>query len=100
VASLGLPYAADTWWPETPPALPYVLVVAGDRDEVHADNGPWARFTSYAVELYTHGRDDALEDALADALAAAGVARSWGACGVVDETDVHVARLECKVYGK
>lgn len=62
--ALGLPYAQVQWDTSdgsTPPPLPYVLLVPGTSADVMADGRNYQRVTPYTCELYTRGRDMALE---------------------------------------
>lgn len=70
---LGLPYAQVQWDTSdgsTPPPLPYVLLVPGTSADVMADGQNYRRITPYTCELYTRGRDMALEGRIEGALAA------------------------------
>lgn len=99
IDAAGLPWCNETWEPETPPALPYVVVCAQADLSAHADNRT-ARATSYRLELYSHGRDYATEEALTDAMDAAGI--PWGvqAGGILDAgADVYQIQLICPVMG-
>ena len=99
LASTGLPYAAETWWPDKPPPLPYVLACAQDARASHADNRNLVRTTTYRLELYCHGRDRAAEEALAGALDSAGLAYGVAFGGLVDGTDVYMTALTATVTG-
>lgn len=71
--SLGLPYAQVSWDARdgsSPPPLPYVLIVPETSADVMAGGGNVFRMTPYRCELYTRGRDMALEGRIEDALAA------------------------------
>lgn len=99
LASTGLPFAAETWWPEEPPPLPYVLLRRAGTTEYWGDGVPYFRQTEYHAELYSHGRDEASEGALRAAMERAGVPFSLLACGPADETDVYLATFFATVAG-
>lgn len=99
VASVGLPYASETWWPQKPPALPYVLVCAEGISCRHADNLTTMRLTRYRLELYSHGRDRAIESAVESALTAAGLPYSMRPIGVIDQTNVYETQFTATVVG-
>ena len=84
----GLPWAQDTWWPEAPPPLPYLLLCAEGFEASYADNRTIACATTYRVELYSHGRDYGSERLVGEALGAAGFAWDRRDVGVIDQTDV------------
>lgn len=68
---LGLPYAQVSWDTEdgtAPPPLPYVLIVPETSADVYAGGVNAFRMTPYRCELYTRGRDMALEGRIEDAL--------------------------------
>lgn len=70
----GLPYAQVQWDQSDekgPPALPYALLVPGTSADVMADGANFQRVTPYTAEVYTRGRDMALEGRIETALQAA-----------------------------
>lgn len=68
----------DTADGTTPPPLPYALVVPQSSRYVYAGERVAREYTTYDVELYTRGRDLALERSIADAMAAERVKfRKW-----------------------
>lgn len=76
ISSCGLKFAQVEWDPSdkgSPPPLPYVLVVPGSGMDTHAGDTILARYTSYDAELYTRGRDPALEQKLEDAFISVGL---------------------------
>ncbi len=71
---VGLPYAQVQWDladGASPPPLPYVLLVPGTSADVVADGINYQRITPYTCELYTRGRDMALEGRIESALTGA-----------------------------
>ncbi len=71
--AIGLPYAQIEWDPQdkdNPPALPYVLLVPDTSEDVMADGMNFQRVTPYTCELYTRGRDMALEKRIEDSFSA------------------------------
>lgn len=100
LASAGLPFAAETWWPEKPPPLPYALVRRAGEEHCWGDGSPYFRQTEYHVELYSHGRDEGSEEALRAAMGAAGVPFRLLACSLADETDVYLATFSATVAGE
>lgn len=74
LGAAGLPYAQVQWDPSdegSPPALPYALLVPGTSADVMADGANFQRVTPYTAEVYTRGRDMALEGRIETALQAA-----------------------------
>lgn len=70
---VGLPYAQIQWDTEdgsTPPGLPYALLVPETSTDVYAGGINAFRMTPYRVEVYTRGRDMALEGRIEDAITA------------------------------
>ena len=100
LASAGLPFAAETWWPEKPPPLPYALVRRAGETQYWGDGCPYFRQAEYHVELYSHGRDEAAEGTLREAMRAAGVPFWLLACSPADETDVYLATFCATVAGE
>lgn len=75
VASCGLPYARVAWDGDDPssvPALPHVLLVPEETDDVAADGTSLCEVTAYTVELYEHGSSLSTEARLERALIDAG----------------------------
>ena len=74
LGAAGLPYAQVQWDQSDekgPPALPYALLVPGTSADVMADGANFQRVTPYTAEVYTRGRDMALEGRIETALQAA-----------------------------
>lgn len=70
--ALGLPYAQIEWDTSdgsSPQPLPYVLLVPDTSEDVMADGMNYQRVTPYTCELYTRGRDMALESRIEAAFA-------------------------------
>lgn len=73
LGAAGLPYAQVQWDQSDekgPPALPYALLVPGTSADVMADGANFQRVTPYTAEVYTRGRDMALEGRIEAALQA------------------------------
>ena len=82
LGAAGLPYAQVQWDQSDekgPPALPYALLVPGTSADVMADGTNFQRVTPYTAEVYTRGRDMALEGRIETALQALRAARRRGA---------------------
>ena len=87
----GMPWANQQWWPERPPALPYMLLCVEGFREGYADNRTSYACTRYRVELYEHGRDYEAEASVSQALDDAGFAWRRTAGAQIDQTDVTMA---------
>ena len=74
VSSTGVPFARVCWdRDQTPPPLPYALIVPGTTRDVMAGSRRVAEVTPYTVELYERGSSLALEAKVEAALTAAGL---------------------------
>ena len=99
LAASGLPYANETWWPQKPPNLPYVLVACEGVSTRQADNRNVMRTTRYRLELYSRGRDYDSESVIADALDGAGISFGMRPIGVIDQTDIYEMQFTTTVVG-
>lgn len=69
----GLPWANPKFDKCDEPAPPFVCLVGGYTEAMHADNAQWIRYMVYDVALYTSARDYALERRLEAALESRGI---------------------------
>lgn len=99
IAAAGLPFANETWWPDKPPPLPYALLCCEGVSTRQHDNLNGFRATRYRVEVYSHGRDEALEAALGLALTDAGLPYGMRPVGIIDQTDVYEMQFTVSVTG-
>lgn len=99
LASLGVPCANETWWPDKPPALPYVILCCEGISTRQSDNLNHSRVTRYRLELYTHGRDEALESAMETAFTHCGLSYGMRPVGIIDQTDVYEMQFTLTVIG-
>ena len=84
--TLGLPWA-NTKFQEGGITPPFILLVAGERDGVFADNVNWPSDMNYTIYLVTENRDYALEKQVGDMLTGLEIAYSMGV-GSFDDEDV------------
>lgn len=71
--AIDMPWTNLIWPDNDAPPLPYVVLVPLEENGVKADNDTAYSYRRYDVELYTHGRDVALEASVRGAIADAGI---------------------------
>lgn len=67
----GLPWANSKF--EDEPAPPFICLVGGYTEAMHADNVQWIRYMIYDIALYTSARDYKLERELEAVLESRGI---------------------------
>ena len=97
--ALGIPCANETWWPDTPPQLPYVILCCEGVSTTQLDNINRLRLTRYRLEVYTHGRNEELEHDIEQALTEYGFTYGMRPVGIIDQTDVYEMQFTLTVIG-
>lgn len=69
----GLPWANPKFDKADEPAPPFICLVGGYTEAMHADNVQWIRYMLYDVALYTSARDYELERELEAAIESHGI---------------------------
>lgn len=88
----GVPFAYSHF--HSPQVAPYGVVVSPGTDNFDADNRVYHEITQWRIELYTKGRDFALEDTIKSIISTKGIVWEITNAVFIPEEDIHMTVFE------